>query len=566
MSSKRSFQQREEEPWLRYPDSLSGSKDYSRSSTASYPSAPQKYQPSGSLDFSRHDHFDPHSTPSMMPQQQPHRAGANSSATTPATNHKQELSMAMQMGPEDSYPSPITPSGLLPSPADLSMPSSSASSSSTLSSGHFPLFKASMTSQQNSNGSGGQKPRPSPLSLNNNFRSHAQGDGRKSPSFSFQAGSPTSAAPHDSTTAMDISDSPRAASASVATNLGASYRSSYHQGRGPMSSAASTSSSSYYSTASSPRSSTAPCSALCHHSKTNYHQHHPSCLHTQQHYGSGHHHHHPACQHHSNTQQSEPSLSHGPKPGRATKGVQRFGFPQFRPEMDESHLGSNEKLSTATKTTSTSTSRSGGYGMQRGNQDEDDDMDGMGSSYASEPPKKRLRSTASMLIDAAVETVIFTGAVALSAYQLLTGKGKQGDSRPEQSSFSSGDEDNAHDEATKVQEEDPMEEKLVFQLGTPTSESGRKPRPFSSISLGRNSRVVGYHKAKTPRPYRSRHSYSAPGNHNSGHSRSPSMPVRPNTGTEDSDEAFLRMEAQLNSLIAEGKRALNSRIEVWDEE
>ncbi len=44
------------------------------------------------------------------------------------------------------------------------------------------------------------------------------------------------------------------------------------------------------------------------------------------------------------------------------------------------------------------------------------------------------------------------------------------------------------------------------------------------------------------------------------------MPVRPNTGTEDSDEAFLRMEAQLNNLIAEGKRALNSRIEVWDEE
>ncbi|OAQ35691.1 hypothetical protein K457DRAFT_12915 [Linnemannia elongata AG-77] len=51
-----------------------------------------------------------------------------------------------------------------------------------------------------------------------------------------------------------------------------------------------------------------------------------------------------------------------------------------------------------------------------------------------------------------------------------------------------------------------------------------------------------------------------------GHFRSPSMPVRPNTGTEDTDEAFLRMEAQLNSLIAEGKRALSSRIEVWDEE
>lgn len=45
--------------------------------------------------------------------------------------------------------------------------------------------------------------------------------------------------------------------------------------------------------------------------------------------------------------------------------------------------------------------------------------------YLGEPPKKKMRSTAAMLFGAAVETVIFTGAVALSAYQLLTGKGRQ---------------------------------------------------------------------------------------------------------------------------------------------
>ncbi|KAF9112904.1 hypothetical protein BGX27_002611 [Mortierella sp. AM989] len=472
--------------------------------------------------------------------------------------------MAMYKDPEESYPSPTTPSGLLPSPSDMSIPSSSTSTSSSLSSsGHFPLFKPSLTSQQNPHGSGGQKPRPSPLSLHNSFHSDAQeenGVGKKSPSFLFQPGSPTSVASRDSTTSMDITGSPRAASA----------RLSSHQSRGPMSSAASTTSSTYYSIASSPRSTTAPCSALCHHSKTNYHQHHSSCLHKQHrhgnNHGNSHHNHHPACQHHNNKQQSDSSLlQHGPKLGRATKGINRFGLPQFHPEMD---LGSSERLSSTTmKTTSTSTSGSGGYGMRRGNHDEDEDMDGMGSSYASEPPKKRLRSTASMLIDAAVETVIFTGAVALSAYQLLTGKGKQGDGHSRRSSFSSEDEDGAHGEAAKAQEEDPMEEKLTFELDTSAPNSPRKPRPFSSSgSLGRQSRVPGYHKAKTPRSYRSRHSYSAPGAYNSGHTRSPSTPVRPNTGTEDSDETFLRMEAQLNSLIAEGKRALNSRIEVWDEE
>lgn len=41
-----------------------------------------------------------------------------------------------------------------------------------------------------------------------------------------------------------------------------------------------------------------------------------------------------------------------------------------------------------------------------------------------EPPKKKMRSTAAILLGAAVETVILTSAVALSAYNLLTGKGK----------------------------------------------------------------------------------------------------------------------------------------------
>ncbi|KAG0364188.1 hypothetical protein BGZ54_007765 [Gamsiella multidivaricata] len=438
------------------------------------------------------------------------------------------------------------------------MPSlSSSSSSSTLSSGHFPLFKPSFSSLQNQGSGGHQKPRPSPLSLHTS-NTHGQEvgsggvhlEGRASPSFSVRPSSPTSALSGDSTTATDIAGSPRAASATVAANLDGSSpllpRSSLYQNNfGTMSSAASISDSSYYSNTSSPSTLTSPCSALCHHSRSRSR------------------HHHPACQHHTDLQQSapelesEPIVQHGPKPGRATKGVHRFGLPQFRPEIDDSHFGTVAIM----KTTSTSTSGSG-YGIQRASRDDDDYLDEPGTY---EPPKKRLRSTASMLLDAAVETVIFTGAVALSAYQLLTGKGRLGHSK--QSSMASNDADNATatGETSKAQEEDPMEEKLALQMDTSAVATPRAQRPYSYAgTTARSTRTGGYHKARTPRVYRSRQSYMSSGN--LGHSRTLSMPVRPNTGTEDTDEAFLRMEAQLNSLIAEGKRALNSRIEVWDEE
>ncbi|KAF9966323.1 hypothetical protein BGZ70_002648 [Mortierella alpina] len=269
--------------------------------------------------------------------------------------------------------------------------------------------------------------------------------------------------------------------------------------------------------------------------------------------------------------QQNVSLDHYPKPGRATKGIQRFGFPQFRPEMDDSHPGSSTASLATVRTASTSTSGSS-YGMQR-DRDDDDDMDDAGTSLTvSEPPKKRLRSTASMLLDAAVETVIFTGAVALSAYQLLTGKGLGSGHHSKQSSFASDDTQGSREDTPKTQDEDPMEEKLALQLDIASANTSRTLRNYSSAStLGRPPRPGGYYRAKTPRPYRSRQSFSSAGHHHhphhqTGHARSSSMPVRPNTGTEDSDEAFLRMEAQLNNLIAEGKRALNSRIEVWDEE
>ncbi|KAG0200807.1 hypothetical protein BGX28_006220 [Mortierella sp. GBA30] len=189
--------------------------------------------------------------------------------------------------------------------------------------------------------------------------------------------------------------------------------------------------------------------------------------------------------------------------------------------MDDSLPASNTgSFARKTISTSTSTSTSGsGFGMQRERDDDDDDITGPSLTEVSEPPKKRLRSTASMLLDAAVETVIFTGAVALSAYQLLTGKGKLGGSDHSKQSSSASDEmDESREGSAKTQDEDPMEEKLA---------------------LVRFDILMG--AWVLTRMHQRKHD-------------------------KDTDEAFLRMEAQLNNLIAEGKKALNSRIEVWDEE
>ncbi|KAF9938534.1 hypothetical protein BGZ65_012669 [Modicella reniformis] len=196
--------------------------------------------------------------------------------------------------------------------------------------------------------------------------------------------------------------------------------------------------------------------------------------------------------------------------------------------MDDSHPGSmSMKTTTTSKSMSTLTSKPG-YGIQRLNHRENhgDNFD----MEVSEPPQKRLRSTTSMLIDAALETVIFTGAVALSAYQLLTGKGKHS----QQSSTSSLPADDDIENSAQKQgdeEADSLEDKL------------------SALSYAGAAGSSAYHHIP-----------------HIGHTRSYSTPIRPDTGTEDTDETFLRMEAQLNNLIAEGKRALKSRIEVWDDE
>ncbi|KAG0278734.1 hypothetical protein BGZ95_003275 [Linnemannia exigua] len=170
---------------------------------------------------------------------------------------------------------------------------------------------------------------------------------------------------------------------------------------------------------------------------------------------------------------------------------------------------------------STPTYGMGAYKAQR-DQEEAAAEGALGLYSTAEPPKKRQRSAAAVLFGAAFETVIFTSAVALSAYQLLTGKGRQ-----------QGLQDD----------------------GASTGVEG-ETAPVSDDATSANQSIVNGHGLSASLPHSNPHEPDHP-----FYERAMIPPKRPNTGTEDNDPQFLRMEAQLSTLIAEGKRALSSRIQ-----
>ncbi|KAF9190955.1 hypothetical protein BGZ51_001899 [Haplosporangium sp. Z 767] len=203
------------------------------------------------------------------------------------------------------------------------------------------------------------------------------------------------------------------------------------------------------------------------------------------------------------------------------------------------------------------------------------DDEGALGIYSTEPPKKKQRSAAAILLGAAVETVIFTGAVALSAYQLLTGKGRQ--QMLEEQGTKTGTEEEAATNAVVVSEK-PLADKHMLRIESapvniPTQPNRHRHAGHMAKSL---HHPTHHYRSKQGRAsYKNRQgglSTSLPHAHTYGNDLdflkegNLTLPGRPNTGTEDNDEQFLRMEAQLTTLIAEGKRALNSRIQDWAEE
>ncbi|KAG0010563.1 hypothetical protein BGZ80_001384 [Entomortierella chlamydospora] len=265
------------------------------------------------------------------------------------------------------------------------------------------------------------------------------------------------------------------------------------------------------------------------------------------------------------------------------RGLGRHGIPQLEehegelsslsppeegqldnPEREMSMGLGIEVTPSSTTTAVTIVGSTPAFGIHAFREQEDQENNALGL-YSAEPPKKRQRSAAAVLLGAAVETVIFTSAVALSAYQLLTGKGKQ---QLEDATMTPTSDETTAAERTVLE---PQSEMSIMPIKSapvniPTHAGRHRDSGLLGKSLHHNHHVRPHHKSK--HSSKSRHGLSAslPHAYEYDHMKEAmTLPGRPNTGTEDNDEQFLRMEAQLTSLIAEGKRALSSRITDWAE-
>ncbi|KAG0245577.1 hypothetical protein BGX31_007094 [Mortierella sp. GBA43] len=518
-----------DKPWLKYPDPEKPSNVHSRSLS------PLPHKPSPGLKHKRS--LSKVSAASSSNASLPMSLASNSSSDSLGHPHA-------NINSRTGYPSPITPSDIL-GIADLATPAS-------------PTSSAPSSPQNPQADLKGDSKRPSPLSINTSFSL----DGS---SFSSGAKNP---ALHCPTAPSDVLDPPH-------VNLGVASG----PGTPPLpklshsSSHSSSASNSSYSNSSSPSSATAPCSVLCHHTKGHGHHHH-SHPHSSQNHHHHHHcchhkhersrHHHPSCQHHGSTR-------HGSRSDKASKGQHRYGAPQYVPshEAEPSALSntdvvqtdavpSEEPLEIPEETTSTAVTIVGStpaFGIDSFRSEGDDvDMAAL-SAYETEPPKKRQRSTAAVILGAAVETVIFTSAVALSAYQLLTGKGRQ---QLEAAMAQGANVAAAEDFENKEELTDDVLLAKTAPVNIPTTTRHR----HSGGQLGKS--LHHHHKSRHSKLSKARNGLSISLPHLYGNGEDImadlNLPERPNTGTEDSDEQFLRLEAQFSTLITEGKRQLNARI------
>ncbi|KAF9349585.1 hypothetical protein BGX34_001717 [Mortierella sp. NVP85] len=530
----------DDKPWLKYPDS-----DKSHIHSRSFSPAPQKHHSPGLKHKRSSSKISVNSSNASLPMS----LASNSSSDSlghPHTLHARPKSRLDEpsLGPHTSIDATLSKFSSPISPADiLGISDATASVSSPSSPSQSPQVEASEKTDAD-----GKKPKPSPLSINTSF------GGLNAPSFVLPpALSPTTRGP----AATSDLGSPR-------VNLGV-------LGTPPMpglsrSSHSSSASSSSYSNTSSPSSSTAPCSALCRHKEHGHHHHGHSHHHN-------HHHHSHCCQHKQERHRHHPScLQHGSssRPRSHKSKSHRYGAPQYVPHHEEEPVQSNtddlapseEPLDIPEETTSTAVTIVGntpafGIASFREKRGEDGFIE-----YETEPPKKRQRSKAEVILGAAVETVIFTGAVALSAYQLLTGRGRQqleaarnpdGPGKPIDVVFGS--------------KEELLPETEVVPVKTAPVNIPTRNRSASSGHLLGKSLHHYHHKSKHSKKNGRSRAMSLPHAYSEGDDGMGdlALPERPNTGTEDDDEQFLRMEAQINGLIVEGKRALHSRIPNWQD-
>ncbi|KAG0349340.1 hypothetical protein BG004_007524 [Podila humilis] len=454
---------------------------------------------------------------------------------------------------------------------------------------------------------------------------------------SFHMSSPTSTVSRGSDGGARSVSSPRATAVpGSGGGLGTPPLPRLTRGASSMSSSASNSS---CSNTSSPISSAAPCSILCqkahHHSHSSFsphHQHQHQLQHSQHHHGGHHHHacpnshnnngynhshihkhtrqhrhHHPGCSHHKaeRRERSETPLPMSLEAEMAIASVVTDNQDRVMTmntnmsvdmdvDADVDEDGPQRMLPPAEPIVETSmvVATFGAAADQPKQQEEQVQQQKHAKEQSSEtalglyeePPKKKMRSTTAIILGAAVETVILTGAVALSAYNLLTGKGKQDQVATQNEKAEVATSKSATHEPKQQEPVKPILQIQSAPVNIPrgqrhktlgTGQEGRSYLPIahsyhhshlhnhknSQKSRGSSRRISGAGRGMSALSSSLPHAQT----HRFGPRDSAMLPNRPNTGTEDNDEQFLRLEAQLSSLIAEGKRALSSRIESWDE-
>ncbi|KAG0213434.1 hypothetical protein BGX28_004490 [Mortierella sp. GBA30] len=453
------------------------------------------------------------------------------SSKTPRTL-SDELSLAFQNTPGTEevvrsrtvYPSPITPSDLLSIP-DLSASSTTASSSSSSSSTSasptaLPLQRSGAVSPIQKSNSAGHKLRPSPLSINTSFHN---GNNLDSSSFMVRPNAMNPGSPQAADGASDLRTPPLTRLPQSAANR------------------------------------------QQHPHRSHRHQHHPSCHYHAPTHGSKH--------DRTNTFRSEEPAS-APEHIEVEESELNASGPVSQTTDTETTILGTGTLSTSTAVAIVDSTPAFGVSAYRLRSQEDDENNNALGMLSTEPPKKRQRSIPAKLFGAAFETVIFTSAVALSAYQLLTGKGRQ-QLQEDGTVTSIVDGDDAMVAETNL--ETSLDQKLVLRIeSAPMDIPTRTVRHRDSGQLGKslhhNSHLPHHRSRQSRSNNKNRHGHglsaSLPHAYGYDHAQDAAMtlPGRPNTGTEDNDEQFLRMEAKLTNLIAEGKRALNSRIQDWAEE
>lgn len=152
-------------------------------------------------------------------------------------------------------------------------------------------------------------------------------------------------------------------------------------------------------------------------------------------------------------------------------------------------------------------------------------------------PLKKRRSIGGAILETALDTVIFTGAVAYTAYRLWRGNTTE-----------EANEDKSPERDTDAMEEGQEMKAAAVAPDTPSSPK-KTPGPAYRIHMSRSRPSSRPSSARKLKAHYVKPKKTALGN------KEPE---------DDEDQVFARFQEKLSNMINEGKAALRSKVDVWD--